>query len=359
MKLTKIFGIVLSLHLGVILLVMFQPGCQSAKMKDKPVVEAEPVAPEKISETVAPDAGFNSGVKDVSAAKPEPVEFSAPTRPKAGGLIVPGHGEVHAKPLPPILEETETYSPPVNLRPTGLSIYKVERGDTLWGIARKNGVTLSSLLSSNPNLDKNAKLSIGQEIMVPEAGESSASAAASPALGISPSDGEVSGSTYVVQKGDSLSRIARVQRVSLLDLMELNGLSTTSIIKIGQVLRLPAGSSASTSAPSPVTVSPVVPDGASTHVVKKGDNLTRISAIYGTSVKQIMDWNQLSDAGRIRVGQVLIVSASAPEPEPPTAEELLAPENAVPVETENSSVEGFFKGASDDRPIIDVSEETP
>ena len=128
MKLTKIFGIVLSLHLGVILLVMFQPGCQSAKMKDKPVVEAEPVAPEKISETVAPDAGFNSGVKDISAAKPEPVEFSAPTRPKAGGLIVPGHGEVHAKPLPPILEETETYSPPVNLRPTGLSIYKVERG---------------------------------------------------------------------------------------------------------------------------------------------------------------------------------------------------------------------------------------
>ena len=51
--------------------------------------------------------------------------------------------------------------------------------------------------------------------------------------------------------------------------MELNGLSTTSIIKIGQVLRLPAGSSSSTSAPSPVTVSPVVPDGASSCCQKR------------------------------------------------------------------------------------------
>ena len=33
MKLTKIFGIVLSLHVGVILLVMFQPGCQSSDKK--------------------------------------------------------------------------------------------------------------------------------------------------------------------------------------------------------------------------------------------------------------------------------------------------------------------------------------
>ena len=34
MKLTKIFGIVLSLHVGVILLVMFQPGCQTTDKKD-------------------------------------------------------------------------------------------------------------------------------------------------------------------------------------------------------------------------------------------------------------------------------------------------------------------------------------
>ena len=31
MKLTKIFGIVLSLHVGVILLVMFQPSCNTLK----------------------------------------------------------------------------------------------------------------------------------------------------------------------------------------------------------------------------------------------------------------------------------------------------------------------------------------
>ena len=36
MKLTKIFGIVLSLHVGVILLVMFQPSCQTADKKKAP-----------------------------------------------------------------------------------------------------------------------------------------------------------------------------------------------------------------------------------------------------------------------------------------------------------------------------------
>ena len=39
MKLTKIFGIVLSLHVGVILLVMFQPSCQTADKKKAPETE--------------------------------------------------------------------------------------------------------------------------------------------------------------------------------------------------------------------------------------------------------------------------------------------------------------------------------
>ena len=53
------------------------------------------------------------------------------------------------------------------LVPTNVSIYKIQRGDSLWGIARKNGISLSVLLASNPNLSKSSKLSIGQEIMLP------------------------------------------------------------------------------------------------------------------------------------------------------------------------------------------------
>lgn len=355
MKLTKIFGIVLSLHVGVILLVMFQPGCQTVPKKN---ATTEPTSNVEEVETEKPSSGFNAGLNpepDKAAEKPKSVEFSSPTRPDSGGLIVPGQGVIEAKPLPPILGDSSPIAPAVNLRPSGLSIYKVQRGDTLWGIARKKGVTLSSLLGSNPNLDKNGKLSIGQEIMVPEEG-----GPGTPLVDADPGVGTSSGATYIVQKGDSLSRIARNQRVSLNDLMQANGLTKFSIIKIGQVLNLP-GESVSQDFPTGVapSVSPIVPDGASTHMVQKGDNLTRIAAIYGTTVKQIMEWNGLADAGRIRVGQSLIVSGSQAEATEPTIDSLLAPEISVPIQQDESSVEGFFKGATDERPIIDVSEGNP
>lgn len=353
MKLTKIFGIVLSLHVGVILLVMFQPGCQTVQKKN---ATTEPTS--NVEEFEKPSSGFNAGLDpepEMTAEKPKSVEFSSPTRPNSGGLIVPGQGIIEAKPLPPILGDSSPIVPAVNLRPSGLSIYQVQRGDTLWGIARKKGVTLSSLLGSNPNLDKNGKLSIGQEIMVPEE-----AGYGTPLVDTDQGVETSKGATYIVQKGDSLSQIARTQGFSLNDLMQANGLNKFSIIKIGQVLNLP-GESMSQDSPTGVaqSVSPIVPDGASTHIVQKGDNLTRISAIYGTTVQQIMDWNGLADAGRIRVGQSLIVSGSQVEAPKPTIDSLMAPEISVPIQQDESSVEGFFKGATDERPIIDVSEGNP
>ena len=58
MKLTKIFGIVLSLHVGVILLVMFQPGCQTIEKKDSENLE------ENNKEAKEDIGSFNSGVSD-------------------------------------------------------------------------------------------------------------------------------------------------------------------------------------------------------------------------------------------------------------------------------------------------------
>ena len=86
--------------------------------------------------------------------------------------------------------------------------------------------------------------------------------------------------------------------------MKINGMNSSSIIRPGQTLLLPDSTASSSLTPSPV----VVPSGATTHIVKKGENLTRISSLYGISIKQIMALNGLSDPGKIRVGQSLIVS---------------------------------------------------
>ena len=85
-------------------------------------------------------------------------------------------------------------------------------------------------------------------------------------------------------------------------------MSMSSIIRPGQKLRIPDGSSYIATETTEVPAPKVVPLGASTHIVKKGDNLSRIASIYGVSVGQIMEWNGLTNPSLIRAGQPLIVS---------------------------------------------------
>ena len=336
MKLTKIFGIVLSLHVVVILLVMFQPGCQTTDDK-KPVTNQPPG-------TGAPPASnpsFNQGLVDPTpsgsgeSGQTTQSGLSEPTRPDPGGIIVPG-----LTPVPPDPNTTEDLS----LSPANVSVYKVQRGDTLWAIAGKNNLTLNGLLNANPNLDKNSRLAIGQEILLPVGGVSNPAATVDPVVTPVVSGG----ASYVVKSGDSMTRIARIHGVSLAALLQANGLNNNSIIRPGQKLSIPEGGSSVTAPSAP---SLVVPPGATTHTVKKGDNLGRISAIYGTTVKQIMEWNGLSDPGKIQIGQNLIVSESGETVPSPSEPEGIAP--AV----QDSSVQEFFEGKVEDRPVVDVKEE--
>lgn len=337
MKLTKIFGIVLSLHVVVILLVMFQPGCQTVD-DNKPLT----VQPPETQDPPAGNPSFNEGLSDPTPSTPSDAGqssqsgLSVPTRPQAGEIIVPG--------LTPVPDDPVSTGE-LNLAPANISVYKVQRGDTLWAIAEKNTITLSSLLKANPSLDKNSRLAIDQQILIPVGGVSAPVPAS-----VTPVDppSKSQGSSYVVKSGDSMTRIAQVHGVSLSSLLQANGLNKSSIIRPGQTLSIPEGGTTSV---SPSSSSLVVPPGALTHTVKKGDNLGRISAIYGTTISKIMEWNGLSDPGKIQIGQSLIVSDSGEVAQPQT-------ETEAPAQVEtDSSVQEFFQGKVDeDRPVIDIKE---
>lgn len=105
--------------------------------------------------------------------------------------------------------------------------HKVRRGDTLWSIARKHGVSLDRLATTN-GLKRNGTLSVGQTLKIPG---STATLASTTPDAVTPS-----AITYVVRSGDTLSRIATKFSVSMSDLLGWNGLSVRNVIKPGQRL---------------------------------------------------------------------------------------------------------------------------
>ena len=102
----------------------------------------------------------------------------------------------------------------------------VRRGDTLWSIARSHGVTMDSIASNN-SLSKDDTLAVGRVLSI--RGTTTLASADAGAVG-------TRSTTYVVRRGDTLSRIAHKFRVRLADLLGWNDLSSRSVIKPGQRL---------------------------------------------------------------------------------------------------------------------------
>jgi LysM repeat protein len=231
MKLVKIFGIVMAFH-GIAFMFIFAiPGCRSTTKK--PAIAA-PVA-----ETESPLVGTETGSPFMSS-EPEPttapVRFS-PTRPGT-----PAAAEVIAQ------------------TPAASSTHVVVKGDSLWTIARKNGLTVKELAAAN-KLRSDATLKLGQKLVVP----GKAPAAVAPAASItaksnvapSPSKSTI---THVVKSGDTLGGIAKKYQVKVGDIATANNIADPTKIRVGQSLKIPGWQApASKPAASTVRVTPTVP----------------------------------------------------------------------------------------------------
>lgn len=119
------------------------------------------------------------------------------------------------------------------------------------------------------------------------------------------------GATYIVQKGDSLAKIAKKHNVSLEKLLKLNGMNRSTIIKVGQEIALPEPAPEAEVVPAkPVAQqieSAVETDELTVYIVKKGDSLGRIAKKHKTTIKHLMDINGLKNHN-IKIGQKLNVS---------------------------------------------------
>ena len=152
------------------------------------------------------------------------------------------------------------------------SIYIVKKGDSLYSIAIKYGLTADDLKKAN-NKTSNV-LQIGEQLYIPglitEIEE--------------PKSEEI---TYIVQLGDSLWSIAKKYGINVNDLKSYNNL-TTNLLQIGQKLLIPGTKEYKT------------------YTVKVGDTLYNIANINNTTVDEIKSLNNLKN-NDLSIGQVLIL----------------------------------------------------
>ena len=147
--------------------------------------------------------------------------------------------------------------------------YIVQKGDTLWGIAKKFGVSVDELKSAN-NLKDNS-LSIGESLKIPKENENT------------------NADEYIVKSGDTLYGIAKRYNLTVNELKELNNLTSDSL-SIGQKLK----------------VKETLNDNANTYVVEKGDTLYGIASKFNITVDELKKANNLSN-NTLSIGQVLTI----------------------------------------------------
>lgn len=138
--------------------------------------------------------------------------------------------------------------------------------------------------------------------------------------------------TYVVQPGENLFRIALKHGMTTQELAAYNGIIYPDRIYAGQVLYIPDANSASNPQGStPPQEEPPAPEPAenanntTTHLVRRGEILSGIALQYGVSVQSISQANGLYNPSLIYAGQMLTIPAASDENITPTQAEAPAP----------------------------------
>ena len=303
MKVSKIFGCVIGLHLGVIAMLLVQPGCRTKQPPTRTYSQERTSGGliEAIGQGSGSglDSAFNAGFDDGSAA-PEDNDFSefdaiTPVAPLSdGGQTVPVAGP-----------SFETYT--------------VKKGDNLWTIARRSNVSLNELYAAN-GLDTTSILSIGQQLQIPVEGSTATVTAPSPDT-YQPTSFNQGSTEYMVKRGDSLSKIANQFDTSVRAIKAANGLSS-DLIRVGDKLVVPVSSSSTgtsssmSAAPSDsISSSSTAPSfsasGARTHTVKSGEYPGKIASQYDMTTDELLALNGITDPRKLQVGKVLKVSGSS------------------------------------------------
>lgn len=164
--------------------------------------------------------------------------------------------------------------------------YTVQRGDTLSEIASRYGTTVQELVDinniANPNL-----IYPGQNLRILNNST------------VYGSETRGTGSiTYTVQRGNTLSQIARAYGVTVSHIVEMNNIQNPNLIYPGEKLRITESTN--------TNLNPVLQN--NYYAVQRGDTLWGIARRYGITVQYLVNLNGIPNPNLIYPGQIIKVS---------------------------------------------------
>lgn len=268
--------------------------------------------------------------------------------------VMPPRQEIMAQPKPVFQPPVPVEHAPSMMESSASKVYQVQPGDSLSKIASRVGVSKREIIELNKIKDEN-KIRIGQKLFLPDYATAVPApaavakptvhkeSAAKPAPAKSAKEVIGAGSVYVVQAGDSLSRIAGKHNTTLAALRETNKIKGDKIL-VGQKLTIPGAKKDSASKKAvekepPVTPSPApvlepapaapameeqpvpAPEAAPAaptlaqdqpipYTVQDGETIEDVAKIFIVRKEEIMKLNNLQPGETLKPGQTIKIPPS-------------------------------------------------
>src|SRR5688572_30519665 len=249
MKILKIFGLVVGIHLFALILIFANPGCSStAKTAPSPAdttssgssATSSPVVPAPSSSSSTSTAPTESTTSSAITFNPDAPAAAAPTTSDTGVRFTP------TRPGTPVAGALQT-QPVADVTPA--TSYTVKSGDNLSTIARKNNITLAQLTAAN-GLSTKAVLRPGQKLIIPsktasgvaagnDSGGGAPAKAKDPFVAPAAASSGTDAVKHVVRSGETLGAIARRYGVGQGEIAVANNISDPARIRPGMELIIP------------------------------------------------------------------------------------------------------------------------
>ena len=174
--------------------------------------------------------------------------------------------------------------------------YRIKRGDSIWCIARKFNTSQKAIVYANSLKNPN-RIRHGKYLMIPVPDGKIDLARLS---NLEPAQyGGYDKDVHLVVKGDNLTKIALMYGTSTNKLLKLNGMSARQYIHPGDriILREQTDGDKDGKASKTLVI----------YTVEKGDNLTKIALMYGTSTNKLLKLNGMSARQYIHPGDRIIL----------------------------------------------------